>query len=98
MAQNIDEINRDFYDNSSWSLSTIPFEPILPGLLLKYGKGGKVLEIGSGAGGLALWLNNQGYEVTCIEPAKKIAAIAAEKGLNVHPITIQEFETTLQFI
>jgi 2-polyprenyl-3-methyl-5-hydroxy-6-metoxy-1,4-benzoquinol methylase len=95
--QDIDQINRDFYDDSGSYFSAIPFDPLLPELFLKYGKGKKILEIGSGPGGLALWLTNHGYEVTCIEPSKKLAALAAEKGLNVHPITIQEFKPSLQY-
>lgn len=97
VTQNIDEINRDFYDNSGNSFNAIPFDPILPGLLLKYGRGHKILEIGSGPGGLGVWLRNKGYEVTCLEPARKLAEMAAEKGLNVYPLTIQEFSTDLQY-
>jgi 2-polyprenyl-3-methyl-5-hydroxy-6-metoxy-1,4-benzoquinol methylase len=97
MAQNIDEINRDFYDSSGSFFNAIPFSPILPELFLKYGKGGAILEVGSGPGGLAVWLEDKGYEVTCLEPAKKLAEAAAEKGLTVYPFTIQEFETDLQY-
>ena len=97
MTQNIDEINREFYDNSGESYNAIPFNAILPDLLLKYNIGHKVLEIGSGPGALAVWLRDKGCEVTCLEPAKKMAEMAAKKGLNVYPITIQEFKTDLQY-
>jgi 2-polyprenyl-3-methyl-5-hydroxy-6-metoxy-1,4-benzoquinol methylase len=95
--QDIDTINREYYDASGSYFSPIPFDPILPNLLLKYGKGSQVLEIGSGPGGLAVWLKDRGYQVTCVEPAKKLAEMAAAKGLNVYPITIQEFKTDLQY-
>lgn len=97
MTRDIDEINRDFYDGSGNFFSAIPFDPILPELLLKYGKGHTILEIGSGPGGLAVFLRDRGYELTCLEPAKKLAKVAAEKGLNVYPLTIQEFQTDLQY-
>lgn len=97
MMQNIDEINRNFYDSFGDAFDTIPFAPILPELLLKYGRGGKVLEIGSGPGPLGVWLKNRSYEVSCIEPSKKLAEMTAEKGLDVCPLTIQEFNTDLQY-
>lgn len=96
-TQDIDVINRDFYDSSGNFFNAIPFAPILPELLLKYGTGYKILEIGSGPGGLAVWLKDKGYEVTCLEPAKKLAEIAAKKGLAVYPLTIQEFTADLQY-
>jgi 2-polyprenyl-3-methyl-5-hydroxy-6-metoxy-1,4-benzoquinol methylase len=97
VARNIDKINCDFYNSSGNFFNAIPFDPILPELLLKYGKGHTILEIGSGPGGLAIWLRNRGYEVTCLEPAKKLAEMASEKGLNVYSLTIQEFKTDLQY-
>jgi|GEM_PF-3207514 len=97
MKKNIDEINRAFYDSPGDFFNSIPFDTILPELLLKYGKGHTILEIGSGPGGLGLWLKNKGYEVTCLEPAKKLAEMATDKGLNVYPLTIQEFNTELQY-
>lgn len=97
ITQNIDQINREFYDNSGNSFNTIPFDTILPGLLLKYSKGHKFLEIGSGPGALGIWLKDKGYEVTCLEPAKKLAEMAIKKGLDVHPLLIQEFAADLQY-
>ena len=90
----VDKINCDFYNNFADSFDKIPFESTLPGLLLKYGIGHKVLEIGSGAGALALWLTEHGYEVTCLEPAQELAAKAALKGVQVQAITIQNFHET----
>ncbi len=97
VTQNIDEINRDFYDNSGSFFNAIPFSPILPELLVKYGKGDTILEVGSGPGGLAVWLEEKGYSVTCLEPSKKLSEAAAEKGLEVYPLTIQEFQTDRQY-
>jgi 2-polyprenyl-3-methyl-5-hydroxy-6-metoxy-1,4-benzoquinol methylase len=92
----IDRVNADFYDSSE-SFDKIPFEDILPGLIKKYGKGQDVLEIGSATGVLAEWLTQLGYNVTCLEPARKPAAKAIAKGLSVQTVTIQNFQTHDQF-
>jgi 2-polyprenyl-3-methyl-5-hydroxy-6-metoxy-1,4-benzoquinol methylase len=94
---NIDRVNSDFYNQSCNSFNTIPFRPILPQLLQKYHIGHQILEIGSGPGVLALWLKDLGCQVTCLEPAKKLAEMAAANFLDVHPLTIQELETNHQY-
>ena len=90
---NIDQTNCEFYNSSGESFDKIPFETLLPNLLLKYGASGEILEIGSGAGALAVWLTGRGCSVTCVEPAKDLAARAQSKGLLVHCLTIQKFES-----
>ncbi len=97
MAKNIDTINCDFYNNSGDSFDAIPFESILPELLMRYGNGRQILEIGSGPGALAIWLREKGYDVTCLEPAEILAGMAMKKRLTVYPLTIQEFTTTEQY-
>lgn len=97
MTGDIDTINRDFYDSSGETFNAVPFDTLLPGLLEKYGKGDQILEIGAGPGALALWLRDKGYEVTCLEPSTILAEIARKKGLQVHPLTIQDFKTDLQY-
>lgn len=93
----ITNINNEFYNSSGDSFDKIPFESILPDLLMKYGVGTEVLEIGSGGGSLAFWLVQQGYQVSCIEPAQELVKQAERKGLKVYPITIQDFTTDHQF-
>lgn len=97
MTEDIDKVNSDFYNQSSNSFNAIPFEPILPQLLQKYSLGHQLLEIGSGPGALAVWLKDMGCQVTCLEPAKKLAEMASKKGLEVHELTIQEFESDIQY-
>lgn len=97
MAKDINKINSDFYNQSSTSFNAIPFHSILPQLLQKYNLGDQILEIGSGPGALAVWLKDIGYQLTCLEPAEKLADMAIEKGLKVHKLTIQEFESELQY-
>jgi len=97
MGKEIDDINADFYNQSGHSFDAIPFETVLPDLLLKYNIGNRLLEIGSGPGALAIWLKELGHKVTCLEPAKQLANRAISKGLDVYPLTIQEFQTDLQY-
>ena len=98
MAEDIDKVNSDFYNQSGNSFNAIPFEPILPELLRKYNIGYRLLEIGSGPGALAVWLKNLGCQITCLEPAKNLAEMAVNKGLDVHRLTIQEFKTDLSLL
>jgi len=97
MAEDIEKVNSDFYNQSGNSFNAIPFEPILPQLLQKYNIGHQLLEIGSGPGALAVWLKDLGFQVTCLEPAKILAEMAVKRGLDVHQLTIQEFDTDLQY-
>ena len=90
-------VNDVFYNESRDSFDKIPFDPLLPDLLVKYGIGQEVLEIGSGAGALASWLIEQGYQVSCIEPAAQLVKQAEEKGLKVYATTIQDFEVDFQY-
>lgn len=92
MGKEIDVTNREFYNSSKDAFDAIPFKPILPKLLTEHLSGGKILEIGSGPGALAAWLQENGYDVTCIEPAIELAEAARGKGLKVHPITFQEYQ------
>jgi len=95
---NIDEINNEYYNAFGGTFDSIPFKKILPDLLLKYVAAGKdILEIGSGAGALAAWLADQGYKMTCLEPAPKPALSAKLKGLKVLTTTIQNFRTDQQY-
>lgn len=97
MTENIDTLNSDFYNQNSNAFNAIPFESILPPLLRKYPIGHQLLEIGSGPGALAVWLKDLGYQVTCLEPAKKLAEMAMKNGLDVRQLTIQGFEADLQY-
>lgn len=96
---NLDHINREFYNAHADSFDKIPFEDVLTKLALRYvtKPNSQILEIGSGAGALALWLTNLGHNVTCIEPAEKPAEIARAKGLKVHRIKFQDFQTDQKF-
>lgn len=93
----VTRVNNAFYNESGTSFDKIPFESLLPQLLLKYALGKEILEIGSGAGALASWLVEQGYNISCVEPAQELAKQAEEKGLKVYSTTIQQFQTDQQY-
>lgn len=95
----LDSINKEFYNAYVDCFDRIPFEDILIKLILKYVSKPKsqILEIGSGAGALALWMTNLGHSVTCIEPAEKPAEIALKKGLRVSVTKFQDFHPDQKF-
>ena|ERR1700722_1115805 len=99
MTRDIDAINAEFYQHSGDKFERFPhpFEDLLPKLLKKHLKGHTILDIGSGPGGLAVWLRDKGYEVTCVEPSKRLAESASQKGFKVYPLTFQNFETEEKF-
>lgn len=68
---NIDLVNNEFYNEHFELFDKIPFEDNLMPLILKYlTNSGHILEIGAGAGTLALWMTKRDNPVTCIEPAE----------------------------
>ena len=95
----LDYINQEFYNAYADCFDKIPFEEILTKLVLKYvtQSNCQILEIGSGAGALALWMTSLGHNITCIEPAEKPAEIARKKGLKVHTIKLQDFQVEQKF-
>lgn len=96
---NIDLLNNEFYNGYADSFDKIPFEDTLIPLILKYLPSFPcdILEIGSGAGALALWMSKHGHHVICVEPAEKLAKKAIEKGLNVYEMRLQDFYVGQKF-
>lgn len=96
----IDLMNNEFYNAFADSFDKIPFDDVLIPLVLKYlpTSGCDILEIGSGAGALALWMSKLGHHVTCIEPAEKAAEKAKKKGLNVCLMRFQDFPVSQKFV
>ena len=62
LEEMIASVNNAFYNGSGASFDKIPFDSLLPDLLLKYGIGREILEIGSGPGAFASWLVERGYQ------------------------------------
>jgi SAM-dependent methyltransferase len=55
---------------------------------------GRVLDIGTGTGGMAGSLQQSGYEVLGLEPEESMAAEARDKGLQVAVTTFEEWTPT----
>src|SRR3984885_9566205 len=95
----LDYVNQEFYNAYADCFDKIPFEEILTKLVLKYvtKSNCQILEIGSGAGALALWMTSLGHNVTCIEPAEKPVELAREKRLKVYRVKFQDFQIDHKF-
>ena len=96
---NQDLMNNAFYNAYANDFDKIPFADALIPLVSKYLPKSPcdILEIGSGAGALALWLSKLGHQVICIEPAEKPAEKARKKGLNVALMRFQDFPVSQTF-
>lgn len=96
---NIDLLNQEYYNAYADNFDKIPFKDVLPQIILKHLPQArcKVLEIGSGAGALALWMTQLGHDVTCIEPAEKAAEKARQKGISVYQTRFQDFPVGQKF-
>ena len=96
----IDSANKEFYNTFADAFDFLPFGDQLTDIFKESTtqiRGHQLLEIGSGGGTFAAWLTKQGYAVTCIEPADKLAEKVRIKGINVHVCTLQQFESTETF-
>jgi 2-polyprenyl-3-methyl-5-hydroxy-6-metoxy-1,4-benzoquinol methylase len=92
-----EQLNKAFY-NQFWDrYDKVPFDTVLQEICSQYALGEEILEIGSGAGALACWLQSRGAHVTCVEPAEEAAKQAAARGLTVHPVTLQQFQPSHLF-
>lgn len=92
---NGDLLNSEFYNAYCDEFDKIPFEEILRPIIFNYFSktNGKILEIGSGPGALAVWMTKLGCKVTCLEPAEKQAEKARLRGLDVRITKLQDYST-----
>jgi 2-polyprenyl-3-methyl-5-hydroxy-6-metoxy-1,4-benzoquinol methylase len=96
---NIDILNNEYYNTFTNVFDNIPFEDVLLELFSKNVPKAKseILEIGSGPGALAVWIESQGHKVTCIEPAEKPAEKARERNLKVFQMRFQDYHADQKF-
>lgn len=98
-SKDMDAVNNEYYNTFADYFDKIPFEDILPELFEKNipKKNSEILEIGSGAGALAFWMESKGHKVTCVEPAIKAVEKAQEKKLKIFQMRFQDYHTTQKF-
>ena len=92
-------------ENVSWYFTTFPEFWKIEKPALKFARG-RVLDVGCGAGRIALYLQRKGLRVTAIDNSPRIAALASARGVrDVRvasacarlPFTRGEFETIVLF-
>jgi len=96
----IDKINQACYDNRANFWDRFPFPDSLPQFVVQYAPkqlGNHVLDVGSGTGILAKWLQEQGFDVLCLDPSPEMVRRCKEKGLQVVQGTIQDYQASGQF-
>lgn len=92
---NIDALNKLCYDNRADYWDRFPYPDALPDFVSGHYKtslGNKVLDIGSGTGVLAQWLQKQGFEVLCLDPSYEMVRRSREKGLQTISATLQSYQ------
>lgn len=90
----IDKVNQACYDNRAYLWDRFPFPDSLPQFVTQYTPtqlGKRVLDVGSGTGILAKWLQGQGFDVLCLDPSPEMVQRCKEKGLQVIPGTFQNY-------
>ncbi len=96
----LDTINRHCYDHCYYLWDRFPFPQTLPKWIKSYhcsSLGTSVLDIGSGTGQLAQWLQNQHFDVVCLDPSTSMLKQCQAKGLTTFQTTFQDYQTTSSF-
>ena len=94
------QVNQRCYDLQADNWDRFPFADFLPLFIQHYHDprlGNTVLDIGSGTGVLAKWLQDQGFEPFCIDPSDEMVRRCRKKGLTVQQTTIQDFHSNETF-
>jgi 2-polyprenyl-3-methyl-5-hydroxy-6-metoxy-1,4-benzoquinol methylase len=94
-----DVLNEACYNNQASHWDRFPYPSSLPCFIEKYDPkiGKKVLDIGSGVGVLAEYLQNKGFDVECIDPSIEMVRRTTTKGLKTTQARIQDFTTSSQY-
>ncbi len=92
----------DYYDKFADDFEKIPFDKTIQDLFTTYSpkteKGCiNVLDVGSGPGSLANWINHAGYQVTCLDPSKEMVRRCKQKGLIAIQGSLDDLKTDQQF-
>lgn len=100
MTAEIDTLNRQCYDARADYWDRFPFpEHFPPFLWQNYTSklGNQVLDIGSGTGQVALYLQEAGFDVTCLDPSSEMIHRCRSKGLKTVQTTFQAYDTQEKF-
>jgi len=94
----VNELNLGYYGKFADDFEKIPFGSTIQQMLSVHThEGKKVLDIGSGPGALGIFLEGEGYCVTCLEPSKEMATRCRQKGLKVIQNTLDGLEVDEEF-
>jgi 2-polyprenyl-3-methyl-5-hydroxy-6-metoxy-1,4-benzoquinol methylase len=96
----IDKLNKDCYDKRAAYWDRFPFERHIPQMindLYNPTLGNRVLDIGSGTGILAEWMQRKGFDVLCLDPSDEMVDRCRKKGLNIRQARIQDFHSNDQY-
>lgn len=96
----VSEANNAFYDAFADQFDKIPFDDIITGYFNRYAisaRGKKVLDIGSGPGALAKWMQSLGFSVLCVEPSDAMGQRCREKGLEVLKVSAENLKLNETF-
>ena len=93
----INAVNKKCYDRQADRWLRFPFRDFLPAWIDEHTKQGTVLDIGAGNGTLAKWLQENGYQVLCLDPSDEMVRRCRAKGLKTIQATIQEYREKRQF-
>jgi 2-polyprenyl-3-methyl-5-hydroxy-6-metoxy-1,4-benzoquinol methylase len=96
----INQLYKKCYDNRAYVWDRFPFPDILPKWVTQHfpqSNGIRVLDVGSGTGLFAKWLQNQGFDVTCIDPSDEMVRRCRKQGLKILQSNLQEYHTQQQF-
>ncbi len=94
------EANNAFYDSFADMFDKIPFDGIITGYFNKYATsamGKKVLDIGSGPGALAKWIQSLGFSVLCVEPSDAMCQRCRARGLEVLKVAAENLKLNETF-
>src|SRR5271156_4362006 len=85
LTAEMDRLNCRCYDAKASYWDRFPFPQHLPAFLWQHYRpelGKKVLDVGAGTGRVASFLQEKGFDVTCLDPSSEMVHRCQEKGLK----------------
>jgi SAM-dependent methyltransferase len=86
-------------DNLGVMASAVNYNGFLTKTVLSWARAGdQILDFGAGIGTFAAAISKEGYELTCVEPDSRQAAMVAQSGLKVHCLLDQVADASMDYI